>query len=55
MANTQGERKFFRQREKYSLAEIKELGKLDKNVLCFILTPCALQLVETFWLVETFL
>ena len=32
MASTQGERKFFRQKEKYSLAEKKELCELDKNV-----------------------
>ena len=31
MASTQGEKKFVRQQEKYSLTEKKELGELDKN------------------------
>ena len=31
MASTQGEKKFVRQPEKYSLTEEKELGELDKN------------------------
>ena len=32
MARTQGKRKLIRQQEKFSLAEKKELGELDKNV-----------------------
>ena len=32
MASTQGERKFVRQQEKFSLVEKRELGELDKNV-----------------------
>ena len=39
MANTQGERKFVRQQEKYSLAEKKELGVLNKNVTPHLLQP----------------
>ena len=32
LTSTQIERKFVRQQQKYSLAEKKELGELDKNV-----------------------
>ena len=39
MGNTQGERKFVRQQEKYSLAEKKELGVLNKNVTPYLLQP----------------
>ena len=31
MASTQGEKKFVRQQDKYSLIEKKELRELDKN------------------------
>ena len=40
MASTQGEKKFVRQREKYSLTNKKEFGELDKNLpTLFIPTP----------------
>ena len=35
MASTQGERKFVRQCEKYSLVEKKKLGELDKSITPF--------------------
>ena len=50
IATTQVERKFGWQQEKYSFAEEKELGELDKNVilLCCLFQPLCLIHLAVF-------
>ena len=53
MASIQGETKFVRQREKYSLANKKEFEELDKNVPTFFI-PTPLEYFLTPLLIKNF-